>query len=266
MDTPRQNLTWRTTVKFQSPTLTLYLLLGETAEALAQNLGTLHDVDKRVGVNVIENRTELDHVGTIEGNIEHLALGAFVEASTSDEGAATLDVVDDVVTHGLGFIGNDKHGLVTLHAIDNKVDHLALDKDDDDGVDGQADVTEGHQGAEGDDAIDNHDEGTQGNLGVLVQDHRDDVRAATGRARAENQTDGHAVDDASDDGIQEVIRMEPAAMMGNLDHRFDHRGVNRLHYLAVMDDRIVAPCALEDKGKQEDQRRRNDGLDTELGT
>ena len=196
--------------------------LRETTEAFAQNLAALHDVDKGMGVDMVENRTQLDHIGAVECDIEHLALGALVEARASDERAATLDVVDDVVAHSFGLIGNDEHGLVGLHTVDHEVDDLALDEDDDDGIDGQADVTKGDKGAQRDDAIDNHDESAQGNLGVFVQNHRDDIRTATGSARTENEADGHTVDDTGDHGIKEVVGMEPATVMRNLDHRLEH--------------------------------------------
>ena len=46
-----------------------YLLLGQTAESFTENLAALHDVDKGVRVNVIEYRTQLDHVGAVKGDI-----------------------------------------------------------------------------------------------------------------------------------------------------------------------------------------------------
>ena len=110
--------------------------LRETTEAFAQNLAALHDVDKRVRVDMVENRTQLNHIGAVESDIEHLALGAFVETRAGDKRAATLDVVDDVIAHSLGLIGDDEHGLVGLHTIDYEVDDLALDEDDDNRVDG----------------------------------------------------------------------------------------------------------------------------------
>ena len=241
------------------------LLLGEAAEAFAEDFGALEDVDEGVRVDVVEDGAQLDHVGTVESDVEHIAFGALVEARTADERATALDVVDDVVAHGVGLVGDDEHGLVGLETVNHEVDDLALDEDDDDGVNGQADVTKGDEGAQGDDAIDNHDEGTQGNLGVFVQNHRDDVRAAAGSTRAENQTDGHAVDDTGNHRIEEIVGTEPTAVMGNLDHRLDHRGVNGGCDGTIEDDGIIAPPDLEDKGEQEYQRRRDDGLDTELG-
>jgi len=244
----------------------LLLILWQTTEAFAQNLGTLHDVDKGMGVDMVENRTQLNHIGAVQCDIEHLALSALVQARASDERTAALNVVDDVIAHSFGLIGNDEHGLVGLHTIDHEVDDFALDEDDNNRVDGQADVTEGNKGAQRDDAIDNHDESAKGNLGVLVQNHRDDVRAATSRARAENQTDGHTIDDTGNDSIEEVVGMEPAAVVGNLNHRLDHRRVNSCRDTSIMDNGVIAPPTLEHKGEQENQRRRYDGLDAELGT
>ena len=38
------------------------LFLGKGTETGSQNLGALHDVDKRMRVDVIERRTQLDHI------------------------------------------------------------------------------------------------------------------------------------------------------------------------------------------------------------
>ena len=181
------------------------LFLGKAAEALAKNLVALHDVHKGIGVDVVKHRAQLNHVGAVKGDIEHLTLIALVKTTAGDERTAALDIVDDVVTDGVRVIGDDKHRLVALHTVNHEVDYLTLDEDDNDGVNGQTDVTKGNQRAQGDNTINNHDKGTQGNLGVLVQNHRDDVRAATGGARAENQTDSNTIDDAGHYCIEEII-------------------------------------------------------------
>ena len=198
------------------------LLLGKATEAFAQNLVALHDVDKRMRIDVVKHRAQLNHVGTVESDVEHLALGALVKAAARDERSAALDVVDDVVTHLLGIVGDDEHRLIALHTIDHEVNHLTLDEDDDNGVNGQTNVTKGNKGAQGDNAINNHDECTQRDLGVLVNDHRDDIRTATSSSRAENQTDGKTIYDSGNHSIEEIVGMEPTAMMRNLNHRLDH--------------------------------------------
>ena len=108
------------------------LLLGQTAEAFAQNLGTLKDVDKGMRVDVVEHRAQLDHVGTVEGDVEHVALVTLIEARAGDKRATTLNVVNDIVSHGFGLVGDNEHRLVGLHTVDHEVDDLALNKDDDD--------------------------------------------------------------------------------------------------------------------------------------
>ena len=108
----------------------MLLILWQTTEAFAQNLAALHDVDKGMGVDMVENRTQLNHIGAVESDIEHLALSALVETRAGDERATTLDVVDDVIAHSFGLIGNDEHGLVGLHTVDHEVDDLALDEDE----------------------------------------------------------------------------------------------------------------------------------------
>ena len=102
--------------------------------------------------------------------------------------------------------------------VNYKVDDLTLNEDDDDGINGQTDVTESYQSAQSDDAVNNHDKGTERNLGVLVQDHRDDIRTATGSARTEYQANSHTVDNTRNNGIEEIVRTEPTAVMRNLDH------------------------------------------------
>ena len=114
----------------------MILFLWQAAEALAQNLTALHDVDKCLGVDVVELATQLYHVGAVQAHVEHFALVALVEAAASDAGATTLQVVDDVVAYGLGIIGDDEHGAVALHAVDNEVDDLTFNEDDDHRVDG----------------------------------------------------------------------------------------------------------------------------------
>ena len=54
-------------------------------------------------------------------------------------------------------------------------------------------------------------------------------------------------------------------MMGNLDHRLDHRRINTGHDTTIVDDGIITPLALKHKGEQKDQCRGNNGLDTEFG-
>ena len=240
--------------------------MGKTSKTLAEDLVALHDVDKGVRVDVVEDRAQLDHVGTVEGDVEHLALGALVQSAASDERAATLDVVDDVIADGIGCVGDDKHRLVGLHAIDDKVNDLALDKDDDDRVDGKAYVTKGHEGAQGDDTVNDHDEGTERYLGIFVDNHRDDVRASAGSSRAENHADGHTIDNTGHNRVQEIVGVEPASVMWNLDHRLDHRGIDGFYNITVVDDRVVAPSALKHKSEYENQRCRNNRLDAELGS
>ena len=56
-------------------------LFGEGTEALAQDLGALDDVHKRMGIDVIERRPQPDHALAVKGDIEHLALLALIEAT-----------------------------------------------------------------------------------------------------------------------------------------------------------------------------------------
>ena len=107
------------------------LLLRQAAEALSQDFGAFHDVDKSFWVDAVEHRAQFYHVGAVECDIYHLALISFVEATAGDACAATLEVVDDEVAHGFGVVGDDEHGLIALHAVNHEVDYLAFDEDDD---------------------------------------------------------------------------------------------------------------------------------------
>ena len=207
---------------------------------------------------------ELHHVGTVESHVYHLALVALIEACAHQQGAAALEVVEDIVAHSLQLVGDDEHGFVALHTFDNEVDNLALNEDDDDGVDGQAYVAESHEGAQRDDAVDNHHQGAEANLGVLVQYHADDVAAAAGGAAAEYHADGHSVNKAGDNGVEEVVWHEPAPVVGYLNHGDALDG--SVDNLAVEDNRVVAPQGLKDICGHEDEGCGEDGLETELGT
>ena len=65
-------------------------LLWQTAEALSQDFGAFHDVDEGFWVDAVEHRAELYHVGTVEGDVHHLALVAFVETAAGDACATAL--------------------------------------------------------------------------------------------------------------------------------------------------------------------------------
>ena len=132
------------------------LLLWQSAEAFAQNFRALHDVDKGLGVDVVELATQLNHVGAVKAHIEHLALIALVEATAGDARATALEVVDDIVANGLGIVGDDEHCAVALHAVNHEVDNLALNEDDEHRVDGKANVAKCNQCAQGYNAVNNH--------------------------------------------------------------------------------------------------------------
>ena len=130
--------------------------LWQSPEPLSQYLGAFHDVDKGFRVDAVEHRAQLNHVGSVEGDIYNLALVAFVEAAARDACASSLEVVDDEVSHWLGVVGNDEHGLVAFHSVHHEVYNLALDEDDNYRVDGQPDVSKGDERAQCYDAVNDH--------------------------------------------------------------------------------------------------------------
>ena len=121
---------------------------------------------------------QLDEVGAFQGNVNHAALGAGVETLAEEQGAAALEVVEDVAAHGLHVVGHDIDGLVGLHTFHDEVDDLTFNVNQNDRIDGQTDLLEGNQSGEGDDGIDDHHQSAEGDFRVFVDDHGDDVATA----------------------------------------------------------------------------------------
>ena len=186
-----------------------------------------------------------------------------VEARAGEDSTAALQVVDDIVAHLIHLVGDDERRLVRLEAVHDEVDDLALDGNQDDGVDRQADLLEGNEGGERNAGIDNQHEGAEGNLGVFVQDHGDDVAAAGSGAGLENEADGHAVDDASHHGVQEIVGTEKLLAVRNL-----HKTMEAFAAVqdALMNDRVVPPRRFQQPCEEENQDGGNHGLDTEART
>ena len=89
--------------------------------------------------------------------------------------------------------------------LDDEVDDLALDEDDNPRIHRQAPVAECHHGAEGDGAVHDDDQRTEGNVGVFIQNHRDDIRASGSGACLEYHTDTDTVHDTAEDGGKELL-------------------------------------------------------------
>ena len=121
---------------------------------------------------------QFDEVGAFQGNVNHAALGASVEPLSEEQGAAALEVIEDVPAHGLHIVGHNIDGLVGLHALHDEVDDLTFDVNHNDGIDGQTNLLEGNQSGEGDDGIDDHHQSAEGDFRVFVDDHGDDVATA----------------------------------------------------------------------------------------
>ena len=99
--------------------MSLQSLLWKSTETGTQNLGALHDVDKRMRIDQVQGRAQLDHVRAVKGNIDHLALLALIQSTARDAGATALDLVDDVIAYGVGIVGDDKHRLVTVISLND---------------------------------------------------------------------------------------------------------------------------------------------------
>ena len=192
---------------------------------------------------------QLDEVGAFEGDVDHAALGAGVKALSEEQRAAALEVVKDVAPHGLHIVGDDIDRFIGLHTLHDEVDNLAFNKYQYDRIDGQTNLLESDEGGEGDDGIDNHHQFTQRNFRVFVDDHRDDVAAARGGSRLENQADRDTVDDAGHDGVKEVVGHEEQLAVRNL-HHIGHVGG---FHDAFVDDGVVAPEGFHYPGECENQ-------------
>ncbi len=242
--------------------LPVALFFRDRFEAFSHDFGAVDDVDEGGRVDVVEVVFELDHVGAVEGDVDHVALGAAVEALAHEKGAAAMEVVEDVVSHDFHVVGHDIDGLVALQTVHNQVDDLAFDVDQDNGVDRQTDLLESNESGEGDDGIDDHHEGAKGDFRVLVDNHRDDIAAAGSGSRSENQTDSDTIDEAGHDGIQEVVGHEKEFAVRNL-HHVGHTG--GLHD-PFMNHGVIAPESLYQPGECEYQDGGKDGLEAELRT
>lgn len=214
-------------------------LLWKRLETKAHNLGTVDDVHKGLWVETAQVGTEFYKVGTLHGDVNHLAFGAVVKTFTGKTGAATLQIVQDVVAHCINLIGDDECRFVALGAINNQVDDFSFDEDDDDRVDWQTEVAKCDQGGQGDATVNNHDERTQGNLCVFVQNHGNDVATARSSTGTENHTNSDTIDEASNHRVQEIVGREETAIVDDLYH-----GIGNLfgHDSTIVDDGSITPC------------------------
>ena len=242
--------------------LPVALFFRDRFEAFSHDFGAVDDVDEGGRVDVVEVVFELDHVGAVEGDVDHITFSAAVKALAHEEGTAAVKVFEDKLPHGFHVVGHDIDGLVALQTVHNQVDDLAFDVDQEDGIDGQTDLFEGDEGGEGDDGIDDHHEGAEGDFRVFVDDHGDDVAAAGSGSRSENQTDSDTVDEAGHHGVQEVVGHEEEFAVRNLYH-VGHTGG---FHDAFVYHGVITPESLYQPGECEYQDGGKHGFETELRT
>ena len=167
------------------------------------------------------------------------------------------------------FFSDDEAGFVSGNAFNNHVDNLALDVDEDDGIDGQTDVAEGHEGGQRDTAVDNQHQYTERYLCVFVNDHGNDITAARGSSSFENQTDGYTVNQTGDHGVEEEVGHE---VFGDGIVAGTHfiREITVKPFAAVeesvMDKWRIAPDAFHNIGEYGYEDDRYDGLDAKTRT
>lgn len=181
-----------------------FALLWERFETKSHNLGALDDIDKSMWVKHTDARLELNKVGTVKRDINHPALLTLIETDTREAGTTTFEIVDDEVFHLLNSVSNDEYGFVGGETFDYEVYDLTLDVDKDDGVDGEPDVAD-DECCERYAAVNDKDKHSKRNLGVLVDNHGDDVTAARSGTGAEYNTNGDTVYYARDNGVEEEV-------------------------------------------------------------
>lgn len=232
-------------------------------EAVSENLVAVDYVDKGVGVDVVNLLLEMSELTSRNCGINKIAFLAVVHSYALHASTATLEVVDNHLTNFLILVAHDKYCLVALDTFYHNVDDLALDEDKDYGVDWQTEVAE-RKRSERNAAINDKHQSSKRNLGVLVQNHRDNVASARCCPRLEDQTDCKTINYTCHNCVKEIIWNEPASVVGDFHH------VNPVdwsrHYRAIVDYRRITPEHFQQEGEEEYQYRRYNCLNSELRT
>ncbi len=121
-----------------------------------------------------------------EEHLEFDALLAAVAAGDLVEGAAAVELVDDVLADALVLLGDDAEALVVVEGGGEVVDHEAVDPGADEADDDHAEVVD-EEGGAADDGTGDGDGGSDVEVEELVDDLGQDVEAAGGGVDAEHQ-------------------------------------------------------------------------------
>ena len=97
-----------------------------------------------------------------------------------------------------------------------------------------------------------------------MDNHGDDIAAARGGTGTENDADGDTIEQTGHHGVEEHVGQEPH--LGTVTHERKGGVDRRVHKLAVMDERRIAPGGFHDIGEHGYQHHRDDGLQSELGS
>ena len=139
-----------------------------------------------------------------DDGVENLFLFARVAACAVEEGDAASQSLGESDIDLVWFVRDDHDGVGFVESLDDDVDHLGDDKVGDERVHRLVPAKE-EAGARQDEEVDEHDDFADGEYGFLVEDDGDDLCAVERAARANDESDAKADDDAAEDGGEKEI-------------------------------------------------------------
>ena len=163
-------------------------------------------VDRHEGalVDVEDGLLEFVDFEARDDGVENLFLLARVTAFAVEESDTASQSLGEGDIDFVRFVRDDHDGVGFVESLDDDVDHLGDDKVGDERVHRLVPAKE-EAGARQDEEVDEHDDFADGEYGFLVEDDRDDFRAVERAARANDESDAEADDDAAEDGGEEEI-------------------------------------------------------------
>ena len=73
------------------------LFLRKCFETVAHDFGALDNVDESVGIEMTQVGFQFHQIGTVKGDVNHLAFMTLVETLSGEAGATALQVVEDEI-------------------------------------------------------------------------------------------------------------------------------------------------------------------------
>ena len=155
-------------------------------------------------VDVEDGFLELVDLQACDDGVENLLLLARVAAFAVEE----RDAAPEAFSHGdvdlVWRVRDDHDGVGFIETLHDDIDHLGDDEVGDERVHRSVPAEE-KAGARQDEEVDEHDDFADGEDGLLVEDDGDDLRAVERAARADDEPDAEADDDAAEDRSEEEI-------------------------------------------------------------